>query len=420
MPEAKFLLKEPTSIKRTLVYLFYNFDRQRLKFSTGTSVCPLEWNAEKQRALEGKKYPLNGDLNQRLNEIETAVGRSYYRLQNLGQLITPATLKAELEKELTGKQPTTKPTTLIDFAERYIEEVAGHRAPGTLQVYRSTIQHLRDFQKHSRRTYDFANVTLDFYHNFTEYLTNTKGHTNNTVGKVIKTVKSFLTEAAERKLHTNTDYKSKRFQVLKEETEAVYLTVAELETLASLALPEGSSIADVRDIFVFGAFTGLRFSDLSKLAATQVSITTGGKMLKVRTQKTDTTVVIPLHPIAEAILARNQGHPPKAYSNARTNALLKELGKRAGLTAPIEVSTAKGKLRATVVRQKWEMITTHTARRSFATNAYLAGIPLPAIMSLTGHSKTQTFLSYIRITAEENATQLLSHSFFQPTNILGA
>lgn len=126
---------------------------------------------------------------------------------------------------------------LADFAERLTAELAGIQAANTLQVYRSSIQHLRDFEKYSRRRYDFTAINLEFYNKFTDYLSAQKGHTPNTVGKIIKTLKSFLTEAVERKLHTNFDYKSKRFNVDKKETEAIYLTVPELTTLAHLDPP---------------------------------------------------------------------------------------------------------------------------------------------------------------------------------------
>ena len=409
MPTAKFVLKDPSASGATLIYLFYNFNQQRLKVSTKLSIPPAQWLVKSQRAVATKKYPQNADLNLRLDQYQAGVNQAFLRLQTHGEPITPETLKAELEIELGAERLSTKPVMLADFAERLTAELAGSRAANTLQVYRSSIQHLRDFEKYSRRRYDFTAINLEFYNKFTDYLSTKKGHAPNTVGKIIKTLKSFLTEAVERKLHTNLDYKSKRFKVEKEETEAIYLTVPELTTLTHLDLPAGSSLANVRDIFIFGAFTGLRFSDLVQLSKVAVSGKPGQKVLKVRTQKTDKVVVIPLHPLAELILARNEGHPPKAYSNPATNRLLKQLAVKAGFTAPVEVSTAAGK----AVKQKWELVTTHTARRSFCTNAYLANIPLPAIMALSGHSKTQTFMSYIRITAEENATQLLTHSFFR-------
>jgi integrase len=405
MLKPKFVLKEPKATDETLIYLFINFNKQRVKVSTRIQVLPTEWDAGQQRAIGKKNVGRNATLNRLAAFVQ---GDVYYKLTANGGQLTPDRLKAEIEQEITGKLLSAKPTTLADFAEKLTEELTGQRAASTLQVYRSTIQHLKDYEKKSRRTYTFEKIDLDFYNGFTSHLENAKGHSTNTVGKVIKTIKSFLAEAAERKLHTSLDYKSKRFKVEKEETDAIYLTVPELAILAELDI-KPSPLADVRDIFVLGAFTGLRFSDLTQLSNFSVSGVAGRKTLKIRTKKTDTQVVIPLHPIAESIMHRNEGHPPKSYTNAATNRLLKQLAQLAGFTEHLEVNTATGKQ----VKQKWQLITTHTARRSLATNAYLAGVSIPAIMALTGHRKVQTFMLYIRITAQENADNLLQHSFFQ-------
>ncbi|MGI4739797.1 MAG: site-specific integrase [Janthinobacterium lividum] len=414
MQTAKFVLREPKAATATLIQLFFNFDKQRLKVSTKISIRAAEWNADKQRAITTGKHVLNADLNAQLAQHKAAVENAYSYLKRNQEHVTPEELRTAYQTELEvlrgGKRPTTKQPTLADFATKLIEELAGSRAASTLQVYKSTTQHLRDFEKHSRRSYTFDKINIDFYLVFTAYLENVKAHSPNTVGKVIKTIKSLMTEALERKLHTNLDYKSKKFSVTKEETDAIYLTVPELTTLANLELEAGTPLAHVRDLFVLGAFTGLRFSDLSQLSKNAISGVAGRKTIKVRTQKTGAVVALPVHPIVEAILARNEGHPPKAYSNAGTNRILKQLAKLAGFTDKVEVTTATGKQ----VRAKYELVTMHTSRRSLATNAYLAGIPTPSIMALTGHSKVQTFLSYIRITAQENADKLAGHAFFNP------
>ncbi len=62
--------------------------------------------------------------------------------------------------------------------------------------------------------------------------------------------------------------------------------------------------------------------------------------------------------------------------------------------------------------RKYELVCTHTARRSFATNAYKAGVPTIAIMKITGHTQESTFLRYIKVSAEENAEMLAKHPFF--------
>jgi hypothetical protein len=62
---------------------------------------------------------------------------------------------------------------------------------------------------------------------------------------------------------------------------------------------------------------------------------------------------------------------------------------------------------------KWQLVSSHTARRSGATNMYLAKIPTFRIMLITGHKTEQAFFKYIRITSEENAVILANHPFFK-------
>lgn len=62
--------------------------------------------------------------------------------------------------------------------------------------------------------------------------------------------------------------------------------------------------------------------------------------------------------------------------------------------------------------QKCELVKTHTARRSGATNMYLAGIPTIAIMKITGHKTEKEFMKYIKITEEQTAMELMNHPYF--------
>ena len=67
---------------------------------------------------------------------------------------------------------------------------------------------------------------------------------------------------------------------------------------------------------------------------------------------------------------------------------------------------------------KWQLVGTHTARRSFATNAYKAGVPPISIMKITGHTKESTFMKYIRVSSEENAEMLMEHPFLNEVIVL--
>ena len=72
---------------------------------------------------------------------------------------------------------------------------------------------------------------------------------------------------------------------------------------------------------------------------------------------------------------------------------------------------------ATTTTPKYDLVTSHTARRSFATNAFLADVPVLAIMKITGHKTETSFMKYIKMSSKDNAMKLQSHRFFNPMTI---
>ena len=133
-------------------------------------------------------------------------------------------------------------------------------------------------------------------------------------------------------------------------------------------------------------------------------------------QKTDKPVFVPLNPQIRAILTKYNGIPPRVLTNQRMNDYLKEIAQLADLNEKVTMSQTKGGLKVTKTLHKWELVTTHTARRSFATNAYLQGDPSLDIMRLTGHRTETSFMKYIKISNEEVAYRMAEHPFFTQEN----
>jgi integrase len=147
-------------------------------------------------------------------------------------------------------------------------------------------------------------------------------------------------------------------------------------------------------LFIIACDTGLRFSDLIELR--NENIINNGSVIRIRTQKTGEVVIIPLKGKVKEILKKYEGIPPQAISNQKMNEYLKELGEMAELIEDVVISLTKGGTRQTETFKKFELITTHTARRSFATNAYLQNVPTISIMKITGHTTAKSFLKYIK------------------------
>ena len=104
-------------------------------------------------------------------------------------------------------------------------------------------------------------------------------------------------------------------------------------------------------------------------------------------------------------------------SNQKFNQYVKEVVKNSKISTKVRVAkTIAGKM-VEVAKEKHQLVTVHTARRSFATNMYMADFPTISIMKITGHKTERAFLKYIRISQEENALKLAENPFFNKTNL---
>jgi integrase len=407
MPNATFVLKEPNSTSETLVYLLYRFHGTKLKYSTGLKIQPKFWNEEKQKAKETRQFPQYAEFNNTLNNLDALVNNRYRALINDKIVPTPENLRTPLDNYLM-KDNGISTKDLIVFAEEYVTN--NNRKPGTKRQLRQAIRNLSEFKVHTKRSLHFDSIDLDFYNEFVRYLIETKKYGTNTIGTLIKNLKVFMNEAVERKLTANIQYRNRRFKTMEEHSESIYLSLPEIRKIWEMNLTTQARLEKVRDLFIIGCFTGLRFSDLKQLK--DENLIDKRSKIRIKTEKTGELVIIPLHPYVRAILEKYNGIPPEPISNQKMNEYLKEIGEWAGINDDIVINFTKGGARVSKTYKKFELITTHTARRSFATNAYLNDVPTISIMKITGHRTEKSFMKYIKISQEDNANKLTQHPFF--------
>ena len=408
MAQARFVLKEPKSKENTLIYLLYNFNNQRLKYSFNQKINPKFWNAEKQRVKETKAFPEYVEFNAMLNTIETTINNIYRRFFNDNIIPTPKLLKEELDSVLVSKQQVLKELDFFNFVSDLIN--SSTKEERTTSQYKQTLRVLKEYERDIKKEISFDSINMDFYDSFVGYLRR-RGYSENTIGGYIKEIKVFMNEALDRKLTSNTEFRNRRFKTLSETTDKIYLNLDEVQKMYDLDLSKNKRLEKVRDLFVIGCYTGLRFSDLSQI--TSKNIINNGTQLKVKTEKTGEFVVIPLHKTIKEIIQKYDNEIPPAPSNQKMNDYIKEVAELAGIKDTVSLSITKGGEKQTTTCEKWEQVTVHTARRSFATNMYLLDIPTISIMKITGHRTEKAFLLYIKISQEENANKLLNHPFFK-------
>jgi len=404
MATASFVLKEPGKKGYSLVYLMFRYNNYRLKYSTGEKIPPNFWNPEKQRAKETRQFPLYPEFNARLQQIENHIYNLHRKFLNDGLFPTPEMLRIELNIKLLKKKELIK-NDLVVFADSLIQ--ISSKKPNTIKHYKQTVRILKEYVTLINKPILFEDINLEFYERFIRFCT-AKQFGTNTIGGLIKNIKVFMNEAFDRKLTENIEFKNRKFRTVDEDAETIYLSRDEIQKLYDLDLDSNPRLARVRDLFIIACYSGLRFSDLAQLKEENFN----SERLKIQTEKTGELVIIPLHPLVKHILKKYNNKPPEIISNQKMNEYLKQLGDKAKINQNVLVHFTQGGKKIAKTYPKFELITVHTARRSFATNAYLNNVPAISIMKITGHRTEKSFLKYIKITQEENANKLMDHPFF--------
>ena len=413
--EISLYLKRPTASQETVIFARITYEGYSFKYYLPEKIKSKYWSKETQRAKQVKQFPQYPEFNQRLQNIIAGIEDVFRKyLNDNKELPAPETFKQLLDQEIKKKVSEKERLNSFfgyfqDLKEQSVSGTRRHPktgkplSKGTIKNYTTAYNHLTEFQKTRKKRIDFKNIDLDFYNDYTEFLIKKLKLSSNSIGKDIQVIKMIMNDATERGINTNLSYKSKRFITIREKSDNIYLKENEIKEIENLDLSNDKRLERVRDLFLIGCYTGLRYSDYSILKPEQMM----DGFIETTQIKTGEPVVIPIHPTVKRIIEKYKGVLPASISNQNTNVYLKELGKKVVLLQnKFSKTTTKGGLTITQNFEKWELLCTHTARRSFASNEYLAGTPTITIMAITGHKTEKAFLRYIKLTPNEHAKLL--------------
>lgn len=301
---------------------------------------------------------------------------------------------------------------LVDFISK--EYVNGKASTSQCRHYRRLVEHIRKFeQEQGRKIYSdsFDDSTSIAWVNYLRTTSsprkNNDAYRQSTLRTFYQKTISVLYRMARSGYIVRIDC-LRAVRIQPAQTFSVYLTEREVESLLELELSPSQS--KIRDLFVVGCCTALRYSDVIRLSPANFNADT----ISILTQKTKARVEIPIHHLIRRIIRRNSGFAFLGYSGSAWyfNKTIKLICRKAGITQNILVERIE---KGEIVRsncEKWELISSHTARRTGATNMFLHGIAPYRIMMITGHKCETSFFQYIRITESENARFCQSNSFF--------
>lgn len=418
MAKPRFNLKSKGE-KESYIFLVYSYPNEagkRLRYFTGCSVPVALWNDNEHRVRSSRQYPQFSEINAILASLAQTAERLALSYRSQGKDLSIEQFKVELDKT-RGKfsqEEVEEKITFVKFCQQFIEERAANAdySKGSIVVYKNCFKHVQTFGTSRQRQIDFEHFDYAFFADFTNYLFG-QNFSRNYIHKILSTLKTILREAERREVSPVLKYKNDWAQVSKEETPKIYLTEDELGKISSLDLSTNKRLDRVRDLFLLGCYTGLRYSDYGSLKPEHIITKNGRQFIDILTQKTRQRVMIPLRQLVVDMIQKYDGAPPQAITNQKANEYLKELGELAGIEDSVLITSYRSGKRIDQVFKKYQLITTHTARRSFASNAFKADVPVKSIMQITGHKTEKEFYKYIRLSGEEHAEMIADNPFFR-------
>jgi integrase len=384
-----FILKNPNTDPSAILLLFTCYDG-RLKYYTGEKA--------------GSKWPdVDDGTAAQLDRIKRIVREMHVDYKIKGEPLTKALLASSLDKALHKKKPTS--TNLFTAMRQVVEKMRIGEiltpdnkiyAKGTIKNFNFSIDVLEKFQPDMT----IRSVSIDTYKKFITWC-QSKDYSTNYIGAQIKNWKTLG-----RAIGGNPIFDDEEFKKIQEATSDVYLDEKELGAIMRLKLRNRESLA--RDWFILDCYTGLRVSDLVVLNKKNYH----NGYITIANEKTGAKVVIPSHPIVKKILGRYKGFPPP-ITDVEINRTIKKVAEKAGITEKVLFTITKGGKRKDSYMQKWEMVSNHTARRSFITNLRKNGVADSIVMKLTGIRSAATLQRYDKLSADEAAKIAAKLKFFK-------
>jgi len=390
------------------IWVNVRYNTLRFRQSIGIPIEPKHWGKGKVKNTHLEATVFNNLLDRLKVKIQTEL------------LKNENTDTKEVLMSCLGKAKKNK-VTLSSYIDSVIEarEKRGDTAHA-LSGYRVARIQFLAFCKAQKKTYDFDTFTIEAISEFIAFLSNQNNangekYAQNSIQKIVARLKYMMKEAYESGYHKNDVFRFKKFGVNKVESDSIYLTNDELKKLSELQLT--GTLDKVRDVFLIACYTGLRFSDFSVLNKTNITegVSKQGRTFnafKIRTKKTGKLVEIPFSPEVIQILEKYNGIPPKSFSNVKMNLYLKEIAEKAGLNDNVEKTETRGGQKIVTTEKKFTLVTCHTARRTFATNAVLSGMPIYLIMSLTSHTTESSFKKYVKFNSLDASRIAADEEFF--------
>lgn len=295
------------------------------------------------------------------------------------------------------------PNGLIDYIEFYIDGQKNHVSEGTIKKSNVIKQMMIKFQDSKDHRLLIKDINLDFKRDFESFLLQ-KGYAYNTISRALKFAKTVARHAYSQGIETSRQLNSIKTKT--KESERIHLSFEELEKIKKKEFKE-EHLQIAKDWLLISCFTGQRISDFMRFNKGMIRQKGDKYLLEFKQKKTGKDMTIPLLKQVKEVLAQRAGDFPRVLPDQKYNNYIKTVCSRAGLKDMVwgskKVEVSKGEYRKQAkYYEKWELVTSHIGRRSFATN-YHGKVPLTHLMTITGHHTERNLIAYLGKGDEEKA-----------------
>jgi site-specific recombinase XerD len=405
-----------TNDNEHLIYIRYTYNRKYILFRTEIYVNYRNWNSRIGRVRKSYNYELrNNILEQKEIELEKIILELILRNEEptlINVKVEFYKIKNQYQDDQSKPKKQDEKKFLKDFQDFIDYKVdLGTISKETIKTYYTTLNKLQSFQQATNHTLHYNTINNEFYYKFLKYL-RANGLYDNTVDKHIKNLKLFMYHSLSQEKHNNNTFQT--FKRTRTKTDFVVLEQNELRKLYYEYKPKNEKYKAVRDAFILGCCTGLRFSDLTKLTTGSFVITrdenkeiiedAGYSFIKVPVQKTSDYLLVPFnHFICEIIEEydiENQEIKFLKHNIQNFNNIIKSVCRDAGINSIVKVARKKNKELIPVEKAKCDFVSSHTMRRTFI--SLLSNMTeITNIQAVSGHKDIKVLTDYIKRSERE-------------------
>ncbi|MGV0924085.1 phage integrase SAM-like domain-containing protein [Empedobacter tilapiae] len=397
-----FFLPDNGDLKNIHLSLIDQSQNKKYTFRTSLRIKADQWDDKKQRPFNIylKKYK---KLNRQLDKIKLQVTEHIVSQRDLHKIPLQRELSKVIKDVCINKEKQLPENSLLFFMENYInfrKEIICH---STYKRYKVFLRLLERFEGYTTQRLYVDTVNSNFITDFIKF-GRTEEYSENTIYRTIHFVKTILNFAERKGIRTNI----RELEIRREKQQKTMTTLNEEEISIIKKTKVPQHLQSAKDWLLISCYTGQRFSDFITFSQEKLTKINEKTCIKFIQQKTKKEITLPLHPIVMSILKRNNNFFPKSMPIKQYNEEIRLVAKVAELNCSMKGKKRVGHRVEEMIFEKWQLLSSHIGRRSFASNFY-GKIPTPLLMEATGHSTEQMFLKYINPVNNERIMSLSSY-----------